>query len=316
MLRCLAGICPGAVATPSAPPQVDLARLCRPTLRAGEAYAPAPGAEAAALEECGARLGMAGAPPGADPPLALVSRDFARNSARLLVVVPSAGAPRGVWDAALAEGGVGAATSPPLLRWAEANGFAVALFCGEGPHGLSPKVWDGVLKGSPAGCASVLVAGGMLPALEAAMDQLHPLLFSRFRSVCVAPSLPGGGEPSAAPGDGGAAVEVSAELRQHLGKALLRLPPEWARQDAFSAHQQLFEALLRREDFWSQNEAKKYAGFRDLKENDVPGLRRIGIDKRVERITRDRGNDELSQLMRKHERNDAGVGEEDEPGVD
>merc|ERR1719291_231425 len=257
---------------------------------------------------------MTGAPPGADPPLALVSRDFKKNSSRLLVVVPSAGAPQGVWDAALAAGS-GSGTSAPLLRWAEANGFAMALFCGEGPQGLSPEAWDGVLGGSPAGCASVLVAGGMLPAVEAAMDKLHPLLYSRYRSVCVAPPPPGGEEPPAA-SSGGVAAEGSAELRQHLVRALLRLPPEWARQDAFSAHQQLFEALLRREDFWSQNEVKKYAGFRDLKENDVPGLRRIGVDKRVERITRDRNNDELSQLMRKHERNAAGVGEEDEPGVD
>lgn len=316
MLRCLAGICPGSGAGPPVPQEeMRLAHLCKPTLRVGEAYAPALGAEAAALEECCARLGMTGAPPGADPPLALVSRDFKTNSSRLLVVVPSAGAPRGVWDAALAAGS-GPGTSAPVLRWAEANGFALALFCGEGPQGLSPQAWDGVLKGSPAGCASVLVAGEMLPAVEAAMDQLHPILFSRFRSVCVAPPPPGGKEPQGA-SSGGVAAEVSADLRQHLAKALLRLPPEWARQDAFSAHQQLFEALLRREDFWSQNEAKKYAGLRDMKENDVPGLRRVPVDKRVERITRDRGNDELSQLIRKHERNTAGCGEEeDEPGVD
>lgn len=309
MLRCLAGVCPRSTASPPTPQEeMDLARLCKPTLRVGEAYAPAPGAEAAAVEECCARLGMTRAPPGADPPLALVSRDFKKNSMRLLVVVPSAGAPHGVWDAALADSGVGAATTAPLLRWAEANGFAVALFRGEGPQGLCPKAWDGVLKGSPAGCASVLVASDMLPALEAAMDQLHEILFKRFRSVCVAPPPPGG--PAAA----GRPPAASAELRQHLSKALLMLPPEWARQDAFSAHQQLFEALLRREDFWSLNEVKKYAGFRDLKENDVPGLRRIGIDKRVERITRDRNNDELSRLVRKHERDAAG--EEDEPGVD
>lgn len=307
MLRCLAGVCcggqgGGATASAGAAPP-DLAELSKPILRLGEDYVPAAGAEARALEEVGARLGMSPAPPGAASPIALVSADFKKNSSRLLVLIPSAGAQSGAWDVSLS-GGVGALA--PLLRWADANRFAVAAFTGQALSKSPGEAWEAVLKGSPARCASVLVAGGMLPTVEAAMAGLHPLLFSRFRNVCVAPGSSG---PSQAVGP-----ELQ-ELRAHLANARLLLPAEWAEQDAFAAHQQLFEALLRREDFWSRNEIKKYAGFRNMKENDVPGLKRMPVDKRVERIGRDRGDDELARLLRKHEAAAAGQ-EEDEPGVD
>lgn len=315
MLSCLAGICGGqgasSAATASSSPPPDLAELTKPALRVDEAYAPTSGPEAkSALEELSSRLGFSGAPPGADSPIALVSSDFTKNSSRLLIVLPSAGAPPEAWDAGLTVHGHG--TMVPLLRWAQANRFAVALFDSQVLSQAPTDAWDRVLKGSPARCASILVAGGMLPELEVAMSGLHPILLARFRNVCLAPLLNGA---AVMPSQPRAKTNISEELEVHLSVVKLQLPAEWVEQDAFSAHQQLFEALLRREDFWSRNEIKKYAGFRNLKENDVPGLRRMPVDKRIERISRDRGNDELARLLNKHERAAAGD-EDDEPGVD
>jgi len=269
----------------------------RPVIRADEPE----GTEDMALEDLVAHFGMLRAPPGADPPGAVVTADFQRNSSRLLVLLPAAGAPPGAWDATL---GSGHGAAPALLRWAEANGFAAALFlpraAGAGPP---EQLWDRVLRGNPSKCVCVAVARGMLPVLEAALAPLHPVLYSRFRTVVV---WDGGGD-----GVGGAAGS-HAELRAHLSAALVRMPPAWAASEPRVAHQRLFEILVEREERWQRSQVKKYASFQDLKENDMPGLRRISVDKRIERLDRDRGNDELARLLRKHENEDS----EDEPGVD
>lgn len=273
--------------------------MVRPVIRADEPE----GTEDMPLEDLVAHFGMLRAPPGADPPGAVVTADFQRNSSRLLVLLPSAGAPPGAWDTTL---GSGHGAAPALLRWAEANGYAAALFLARAIEARPSELWDRVLRGNPSKCVCVAVAKGMLPMLEAALTPLHPVLYSRFRTVVVWDGSEGGG------GGGGGMVESHAELRAHLSAALVRMPPAWAVSEPRVAHQRLFEILIEREERWQRSQVKKYASFQDLKENDMPGLRRLSVDKRIERLDRDRGNDELAQLLRKHENEDS----EDEPGVD
>lgn len=206
-----------------------------------------------------------------------------------------------------------------MLAWAEANGYATALFSAAALEAATSEIWDRVLRGSPAGCVTVVVASGMLPVLQAALLPMHPLLFSRFRAVCVVSDSGTG----AAPRDWAQRLlaegpEMPDELRGHLRSVLVRIPDptglaprEW--------HQHVFELLREREDRFQKTEAKKYAGFQGLKENDMPGLRRMPVETRIARLDRDRGNDELAQLLKKHERQ-AGAGayesDEEEPGVD
>jgi len=263
------------------------------------------------LEELAVHFKLLEAPPGVKPPQGLVTPDFQQNSARLLVLLPSAGTPLGAWD--------GQGTAAPLLRWAEANGYAVALFSSAALQAAPADVWDRILRGSPARFVGVAVAGDMLPTLLTALSSMHPLLYSRFRAVCVAGGEgPGGAAPADASQLLATGPQLPEDLRVHLRGAMLRLPPAPAAPDRGSAPQQLFELLLEREDRWQRIEANKYAGFQGLKENDMPGLRRMGVEQRIERLDRDRGNDELARLLRKHEKQAArGDAEsEDEPGVD
>eukprot|EP00913_Durusdinium_trenchii_P016942 g15927.t1 len=71
-------------------------------------------------------------------------------------------------------------------------------------------------------------------------------------------------------------------------------------------------------DRWQSLELKKYYGFQGLKENDMPGLKRMGVDQRVQRLDRDRNNDELARLLKKHEeaKSKPEEGSDEEPGID
>mmetsp|Transcript_55409 Transcript_55409/g.101697 ORF Transcript_55409/g.101697 Transcript_55409/m.101697 type:complete len:123 (+) Transcript_55409:19-387(+) len=59
-----------------------------------------------------------------------------------------------------------------------------------------------------------------------------------------------------------------------------------------------------------------HVAVQNLKENDIPGIRRLDWQQRVARLDRDRNTDELSQLIQKHTRNSNGNNDEEEPGVD
>merc|ERR1712079_430040 len=137
---------------------------------------------------------------------------------------------------------------------------------------------------------------------------MHALLFSRFRVVCTAPGKNGGSEGLSQ------SLTSNPELKKHLNGVLLPLSTElWnVSRDARVAHQRLIEQVLDRQDKLERVEMKKYSGLKNLKENDVPGIRRVGVEERVERLGRDRGDDELARLINKHEHDD----DDDEPGVD
>lgn len=252
------------------------------------------------LEELISCLDMQLAPPGATSPAAIVSANFQKNSNRLLVLLPAKGTPRGAWEPRL--GGCGSVG--PLLRWAEANGFATALLFADVFEAAPAEVFDRVLKGSPARFATVAVANGMLPMLQIALSSMHEVLFSRFRMLCATPG----------PGSMELLVDLPVELRRHINSAMLRLPPElWvAGTDPRTAYMQLFEVLLEREERIDRKEMTKYKSFQNLKENDMPGLRRLNVDERVARMDRDRGNDELARLCKNNEADE----DEEEPGVD
>lgn len=313
MLRCCAGICGGAANAAQAKPPAapELRPVVKPTVRLDEPE----DTEPPSFERLIAKFGMQVAPPGVSPPVpAIVSGDFPRNPARLLVLLPSSGAPPGAWN--------GQDTAAPLLSWGEANGYATVLFSSRALEAAPAEVWDRILRGSPARFVAVVVADGALPLLREALLPSHVLLHARFRAVCAACSNGAGADA------GGAQRSVQQllsqgppmpeELRRHLSSVLMRLPPGPAESDPRFWYQYLFELLQERDERWQRTEAKKYAGFQNLKENDMPGFRRMPVEKRIERLDRDRGNDELARLLRKHERQAAGTDHdsEDEPGID
>jgi len=277
--------------------------VSKPVLRIAEKYAP----KADSLEAL-ARFGLEAAPPGVDPPLAVVSADFKKNPSRLLVVLPSPTGNWGLWDDSLA---AGSGEVVPLLRWATANGYALAALS---PHAFSESpssTWDGILRGSPARFVAVVAAGSAESLLYAALTPLHPLLYSRMRVVLVAAAAASISPQTAAPAP-------SKELQEHLEGVLVHIPEDWARLNAFALHQCMAQLLEERVERFQLAEMKKYAGFQGLKENDMPGLKRMPLDTRIKRLDRDRGDDELARLLKKHEKNAAGSAEseEEEPGVD
>mmetsp|Transcript_120371 Transcript_120371/g.374799 ORF Transcript_120371/g.374799 Transcript_120371/m.374799 type:complete len:314 (+) Transcript_120371:51-992(+) len=313
MLRCCAGICggsePTASARSSAPPAPERRPVVKPAVRLDEDEENGP----PSFEHLIERFGMLAAPPGSDPPPpAVVSADFPRNVLRLLVLVPSSGSLAGAWN--------GHDSAARTLSWAEANGYATALFRAEALEAAPSELWDRVLRGSPAGCVTILVASGMLPVVQAALLPVHPLLLSRFRAICAVPADSTGAgcaEPDLAQQLLAGLPPGHEELRSQLRSTLVRIPAP-ADGEPRTWHQRLFELLQEREDRFQKTEAKKYVGFQNLKENDIPGFKRLPMDKRIERLDRDRGNDELACLLRKHERRaDAGADDsEEEPGVD
>lgn len=313
MLRCCAGICGGRVESDSRNGNHNGAAVGRrrmvtkPILRVDEPY----DWEPASPDEFFSALDLAPAPPGCEPPLAATSRDFPRNSTKLLVLVPAKGATWACWDPHLAQG---RGATAPLLRWATSNGYSVAVFSAEALSAKPQEVWERVLTGSPASWVGVVAATGTVPLLREALAPLHPLLFSRYK-VIAAPWADGAASAEAG-------LATTGDLRIHLQAAIVEMPAAWADLEPFAMHQCLFQALLEREDKWARQETNKYSGFQGLKENDMPGLKRLPMDARIKRLDRDRGNDELSRLLRKHEA-DANESHErqgglsdDEPGVD
>jgi len=308
MLSCCAGICGkaslGASSKRKQAHTADEPRslVIKPVVRCDEIQSPA-----CSFDDLVARFEMQLAPPGASEPIGVVTKDFQKNASRLLVLVPAAGAPPGSFDPAQPHGSGDAVM---LLRWATANGYSVAIFSAAALSTDPVKTWDGMLRGSPAKTVSVVVATGQLSLLQEALSCVHPLLFARFRNICVCDGATGKLASSS--------VKLSVELRVHLRNAVVAVPPISSGDlGPLMVHQSLFELLRRREEGWQQNEMNKYAGFQNLKENDMPGLKRLPLDQRIQRLDRNRNDDELARLLQKHEK-DAGVeGEEDlEPGVD
>jgi len=304
VLRCFSGICSGKGAAARDPPpgttqEAQTRQVLKPVFRLDETEESPD--RVTSIDELTENLGLMPAPPGASAPKAVVSTDYQLNSTRLLVLVPGVGAPSGSFDPRL--GACGSASS--LIRWADTNGFSSALFLGQALDSAPATVWEDVLKGSPAKFVVVVVGTDMMPAVEAALSSMHPLLYSRFRVVCTVPSRNG---------SHGVALSSSLEegVKKHLKGAVMHLPSElWnSAGDARSAHQQLFEQVLTRQDKLANVEMKKYGGFQHLKENDMPGLKRLGVEERVAKLDRDRGDDELARLCK------ANCEDDEEPGVD
>lgn len=303
MLHCCAGICGAQNSEKSngaskGKPKFE-SEVQHPVLRLDE-----PETLDASVEDLIGIHQLQAAPPGADPPVALVSPDFRKNPHRLLVLLPSAGAPFGSWDPDL-ECGCGATI--PMLQWAEANGYAAVLFSAAALASAPSEAWDRIMIGSPAKYVVVAAAGreGLL-TLHAALAPLHSLLYSRVRTVFTGAAAMGGELPAKPP-----------ELRGHLRGAQVQWPEEGFQQkEPRLVRRRLIELALTREDVWSKQETTKYSGLQNLKENDIPGIRRLDWQQRVARLDRDRNTDELSQLIQKHAKSSNGNNDEEEPGVD
>jgi len=295
MLRCLAEICGKSAPEEVGPVVRQVVKPIRPL------DCKKPFVQAKTLQDLTA-YGLLLAPPGADVPIAVVSSNFETNSSRLLVVVPAPG-DAGTWDPTLSDHG----NMAHIMLWAEANDYASAFFSHQALSASPAQNWDRVVRGSPARHATIIVASGMLGCLQSALQSVHPLLFSRFRTVCVF---------------GADALEdfnaQTPELRRHLEASTVAIPSTWQLLETQVAYQYLFELLRDKEERWHTLELKKYAGFQGLKENDMPGLKRMGVDQRVQRLDRDRNNDELARLLKKHEeaRCKQEDSEEEEPGID
>jgi hypothetical protein len=258
------------------------------------------------------RFGLIFAPPDANPPIALVTPDFRKNAARLLMLVPSAGAPFGAWDTDLPEN---RGASVPIIQWALANQYAVALFSAAALEASPADAWDRIIRGSPAHHVVTLVASrGALDQIHSAMAPIHEILYARARVFCMPWDI--GLPSSASPSAPTKLPEKPKELRNHLRQSQMQWPDEWALLHPHLMRQRLFEMLKEKEDAWSSREANKYSGLQQLKENDIPGLKRLGVDQRVQRLHRDRDKDELAQLINKHATPSAMNDDEEEPGVD
>lgn len=308
MLRCCAGICGGNA--PAGTAGVNVKSVTKPALRLDEPEVVEP-----TVDFLTERFGMKLAPPGSDTPVALVSPNFRENIHRLLVLLPTAGAPFGEWDVDLPDS---RGASVPLLRWAEANDYAVAIFSSAALQANPAEALDRILSGSPTRLVAILVAArGALELLHAALEPVHELLFGRIRLVAM--PWEGAVPDSVSPGLASTLPSQPQSLRSHLRHVQMQWPDEWALLMPGLMRQRLFEMLREREETWQAQEANKYMGLRNLKENDIPGLRRLGVDQRVARLNRDRDTDELSRLIDKHSSatgNGAAAEDEEEPGVD
>lgn len=253
------------------------------------------------------------APPNADPPVALVSPNFRQNVQRLLVLVPSRGAPFGSWDTDLPNG---RGATVPILQWAEANNYAVAIFSSAALEAAPAEAWDRIVSGTPARHVVILAAArGSLDLLHAALEPVHELLFARFHMV----AMPWEGvTPASASPSLASSLPKPKALRLHLRAVQMHWPLEWLELEPRLMRQRIFEMFKEKEDVWQAQEANKMMNIRSLKENDIPGLRRVPVDERVARINRDRNTDELSRLCQTNSRQGKGKEEDDEeePGVD
>jgi len=315
-MRCWAGICGDGGASrraaAAARASASMSTVAKPVLRLDEPYE-SPGASAS-FQELVDSFGLVPAPPGLAEPRALVTSNFQKNSSRLLVVLPSSDASWAIWDDSL---GQPHACVAPLFRWAAAGNFAVALFSASALQAAPAETWDSVLKGSPARFVAVAAAGGALKLLQDALTPVHPLLYGRLRCVCSPWTCNGTSDLKAPSGEDG------EELFKHLQGTLVQLPASWADLEPYGMHQCLFQLVAASEERFQKGEMLKFSGFQNLKENDVPGLRRMPMDTRIKRMDRDRDNDELARLLRKHEREAGAAGpaaaapvDEEEPGVD
>jgi len=315
MGACIAGIC-GSSDGPVKPTGPLKTGVTKPVARLDE-----PEMLDASVDYLIERFGMQLAPPGADPPLALVSSNYRKNVQRLLVLVPTAGSKFGSWDTDLPDG---RGASKPLLEWAEANDYAVALISAAALKAAPAEAWDRIISGSPSRHVIVLAATrGALEMVHAALEPVHEVLYTRIHHVV----MPFEGIlPPSALEEAGLASTLPVKpkaLRAHLRVAQMHWPEEWADLEPYPMRQRLFEMLKEKEDAWQDQEGSKYMGLRSLKENDIPGLKRLGVQERVERLRRDRDTDELSRLIGKHQQDKGFTAaettaneDEEEPGVD
>lgn len=296
MLRCLAGICGSREPQVWAPPRPKVRKPMAAALTEMESAN-------SSVEQTLARHELIRAPPNFEPSLAYVSSDYQKNPDRLLVFLPAPGAPFGSWDA-------GPGVLSQLLLWADANEYAVAILSAEEMEKDPVNTWDGVMRGNHAKTVTVLVLQGGMGSLHAALLGLDPILYSRLRTVMEVweQVLP---ETSPAP-------RLPLELRKKMQTALVSAPPTWAALQPYALCQCFFELLLEREDHFSKAEYQKFSGLSAMKENDLPGVRRVGVDDRVQRISRNRDKDELAKVLTKNEEIHRTGGDEDgeEPGVD
>merc|ERR1712188_186414 len=89
---------------------------------------------------------------------------------------------------------------------------------------------------------------------------------------------------------------LSGQDIQNFYKRCVAKDPFKEDQTAEVLCKEWFERFREVEGKWQEGEAMKLGALAGLKENDVPGLRRVPVDQRVNRINRDRNNDELSRL--------------------
>lgn len=228
---------------------------------------------------------------------ALVSKDYRQNPVRNLVLVPSAGSPLGSFDPAAGERG----RTSGFLNWAFANDYAATVFSATALAEEPTTIWDGMLAGNYSRHIIVLVAHGALPLLISVLEPIHSMFYARCRSICIF----GDDEVSAdaavnliskAGSNKGAEIGPAA-LAEHLGRTLVQLPSDWTNLDDYDMKHEFFKMLADREDKWASAEGDKLAGLQAMTDNDLTGLKRIGINRRVERVSRDRATDELSVVL-------------------
>lgn len=184
-------------------------------------------------------------------------------------------------------------TAPRLLRWAERNGYAACLFSAEALKRDPQGAWTRLFTKNPSRSVYVFAAPDSVAAFVECLKEEHPLSYSRVRSfVCTKP-----GEVEIAMAKAGA--DVAKFLQRHAVSDLIEedQPAEAFCKRAFDLFQEI-------EVRWQEGEYKKLGALAGLKENDVPGLRRVPADERVARINRDRNEDELSRLCRAAEEPD------------
>jgi len=211
------------------------------------------------------------------------------------------------------------------LQWAQSNEYAAVLFSAS-RLAEQPSLLDEVLAGNFSKRLTVLVARGEMPTLLKFLAPMNSILYARMGSICI--QADDGASADAAVDTITGSAGWPADLGVHLRSSLVQLPTEWAELNAHSMRQSLFMLMAERENRWQEGEALKFAGLSALKENDLPGYKRMPISKRVERLNRDRASDELAQLIDANMEHFKGEGaaakalasqpadDDDEPGVD
>lgn len=256
------------------------------------------------------------APPAVPDPDAWVTCDFRTNVKKCFVLIPSPGAPGGHFGL---KGAESVASAPRLIRWAEANGHAACLFSAEALARDPGRAWKRLIPNSGAHSVYIVVAPGAFSSLAAALKTEHALTYTRIRLVVpsrvqdaldvVPRGKPVISEKTPLLDDGAgngllknAKPESTDDLTDFFRRRVAwAMPPEWERPDPTDVKVQydtLFRLFAEVEDAFQEREYQKMDALSNLKENDVPGMRRIAVEDRVQRVNRNRHEDELSRLLK------------------